>query len=228
MSDSDRTNTNISEENENLDSLIFKFGNLGKIAIEPSIMARRDLPFIDYLIFPRPIPDSKISSAHLWVESRECPIFCVKDDLDAFQKAGFGPHKFNLVDGYREVSVEGGAVSFFPAAQEKHLGMKGLLFELLDAWGLRPIRSYHLKLKTRNSEPLLVLANPILERIDVKILCEEKPAKIIALPGYPEADWKKLEKLFGMKIYLYHEALNRLNKDPRYFSPADRTQEASI
>ncbi len=201
------------------DSLIFKFGNLGRIAIEPRYIHRRDLPYVDYLIFPRQIPAKKVTAAHLWVESRECPIFCVRTEIENFQRAGFGLHKFNVVEGFREISVEGGSILFYPAARERHLGIKGLVSDLFEAWGLRQPTSYHLKLKSRNAPPLLILVNPMLEKLDVQILNEEKPAHIIGLAGFADTEWKRVEKHFSQRILLEHEVLNLLKEKPLALSP---------
>ncbi len=210
------------------DSLLFKYGKLGLIAIEPGALPRRDIPFTDYLIFPRPIIDSRAAAAHLWVEARECPIFCVGDDLEAFQKAGFGSHKFNLIDGYREISVEGGSISFYPAGREKNIGIKGILSELFEAWGLRPKKSFHVRLKTRNCPPTLFLANPMIEALDAKLLTEEKPGRIVAMSGFPEADWERAQKLFNQPIEMAYQLIPKIAANPDFLSPEILVEESQV
>jgi hypothetical protein len=228
MPDADSSKLKLHQRWSEANSLIFNYGNLGLMAIEPGPLSRRDIPFTDYLIFPRPIPANQEAAAHLWVEARECPIFCVKDDLENFLRAGFGSHKFTVLEGYREISVEGGSVTFYPAGQEKHVGIKGILSELMEAFGLRPKKSFHVKLKTRNCKPTLFLANPMIEALDVRILSEEEPGRIIALPGYPDTEWLPVAKVFGKPVELAYQVIPKIGMNPHYLNPEAKVEEQSV
>jgi len=228
MPDPDSPKLKIHQKFGALESLIFKFGNLGLVAIEPGPLPRREIPYTDFLLFPRPIDDSLAAAAHLWVEARECPIFCVRKDFEAFSTAGFGPHKFNIVEGYREISVEGGSITFIPAAHEKTHGLRGILTEFFDAWGMRAKKAFHLKLKSRNQPPVLFLANPLIDSLDSKILCEESPSRIIALGGYPEAEWARVSQFFSVPIEPAHRIIKELKTNPLHLSPDFGPDEQTV
>jgi hypothetical protein len=184
-------------------NLILSLGSFGPLCLQPDEINEEELQRARYVVFAEPIADEKFAVAVEWAAHSQAPIFCTQSDLKRFVREGFGAYRFNTLGGFREVGFEEGSLKFIPARPPRANGLRGILRELADVWGLTARNAFHVVAKSKRGETLLYLNNPFMDRSEWSLLKEDAPRRVYGNPRYPAFYWLALSEKLGTNVEFF-------------------------
>lgn len=190
MSNAQKTNTN----------LTLNCGPFGLLAVQPVTSEAEQMHDVQFVVFPHRIPSTEFAAAVEWASSSEAPIFITPQDLNRFQKEGFGSYRFHLLEGFREIGFSKGKIKFIPAAKKRMQGFWGFAMDLADAWRLTKRDEFHVVIKPESGDPILYLASPFLDKTEWALLTEDEPRTIVGSRFFSNEYWIALSEKLGIDI----------------------------
>lgn len=209
------------------DSIISNFSilspQMGQVVVQPKTLNPTEIEEAALVVYPQRISKDVFEVGVEWAASTQTPIFCIEDDVERFEKEGFGAYRFHKLDGYKEVDYQGGSIEFFPAREKDLKGLRGLTSNLARFLGKKNSSSFHFLLRPKGEAPILYLANDQLDPETWALFIKANPSHIIGAPTLSNVEWNNFSTRVRKRIYTIHE-LTTLKTVNRGSLPTEQAQ----